>query len=245
MQKLLAVALATAFAATSAQAAPHAHPHPHKSKGAASILVTQQPHGSVPVLYDQLSTAVQYSGLLATEDSSSDDYDSEGADDFVVTDAAGWTITGFTFNGEAYDGESDLDEWSTTSNVFIYPDASGAPAVAPTCTALGVDSSSFNTGNDNFSVTLPTPCVLPAGTYWVSLQGINAFSDTGSDYFWTGATGGGATALYRNPGDGHGTTCTTFTSVDTCSGGDALSGFAFQVLGTVTTPVSLQNFSVD
>ena len=59
-----------------------------------------QAHLSVgTVLYDQ--TGVAENGAPAQNfQSAYDPYDSVGADDFVVTDAEGWTVSGFNFQVE-------------------------------------------------------------------------------------------------------------------------------------------------
>ncbi|HKE49151.1 MAG TPA: hypothetical protein VKB52_13895, partial [Rhodanobacteraceae bacterium] len=71
------------------------------------------------VLYDQTGTVVNGAPSQNFE-STFDAYDSQGADDFVVTDAAGWTVSSFNFVISA-----TSDPSSATYDIIVYDDAGG------------------------------------------------------------------------------------------------------------------------
>ncbi|MET0232988.1 MAG: hypothetical protein ABW186_18810, partial [Rhodanobacteraceae bacterium] len=184
------------------------------------------------VLYDQSGSGVNGAPSQNFE-SSFDQYDAQAADDFVVTDAAGWTVSGFNFQITA-----TSDPSSATYDIFVLPDAGGLPGSTPACSypaAAGV----LGGGNTTLSVTLPTPCVLSTGTYWIEMV-VNLDFGAGGQVFWSDFGGGsGANAKWQNPGQGFGSGCATWSDMATCvsSSGSAVGGgetaLLFQVLGTV------------
>lgn len=189
------------------------------------------PAGST-VLYDQSGTADV--GAQVLHDSNSSSYDSEGADDFVVTDAAGWTVSQFNFQTSI---NSSSPPASPVFDIAVYPDDGGAPGATATCTYPGATGTVDGTWT-NVEVALPTPCVLPQGTYWVSYTPNFHFPPQS---FWStlsGATIGGE-ANWRNPGGAYGTPCSEWGPITSCTGfqtspiGAGDTNFAFQVIGAV------------
>ncbi|MBO9662684.1 hypothetical protein [Dokdonella sp.] len=190
-----------------------------------------QPNGST-VLYSQ--TAGTYtSGPVSSNSLSTDDFDSFGADDFTVTDAAGWTVSGFNFpvtfaNGEPDDG--------TTYDVDVYADASGKPddGTAPLCSANGV-AGTLDASSTALSIALPATCSLPPGHYWVTLQGNVDFGISNNQMYWSAfspATLPGSIAQWKNPGGGYEIGCTSWTALDSC-GDFTDTSFGFEVVGAV------------
>ena len=240
---LIAAAVTAVFGSTAVDAATHNPSLRHVfAQRAGSPFHGIVPSGVGVVLYDQFVNATTNAVFVDDSTSSSDSYDSEGADDFIVP-AGGWTVQQFNFQGFASNG-AVVNAWSTTSNVFVYPDNAGTPATAPECTYNGV-ADTYNSTTTVISVNLPTPCVLAAGKHWVGLQAVANFTVDGLSYFWAGSSPvANSGAVWRNPGNATGFGCTTFTAVGNCSAG-ADPDFAFQVLGNITTPVRLQEFSVD
>ena len=228
----IAAALSTqAFVSTtSADAAVRVKPQ--KASGPSH----SQPHFKYPnrnsptgstVLYDQSGTAEN--GFPSQNfESSFDAYDAQGADDFVVTDAAGWTVS--AVNAQvSYTG----DPSSATYDVNIFPDAGGLPGATATCAnpgLAGVVDGSFT----SVSIALTTPCVLPQGTYWVSVVENADFAVAGQ-MFWSlqSAGGFGANAAWQNPGGGFGLGCNTWTDNTTCGAGSGLPTALFQIVGAV------------
>lgn len=187
------------------------------------------PRGGSIVLYDQAGTGTNGAPVQNFE-AAFDTYDSEVADDFVVP-AGGWTVDGLNFLTTAGDSSS------ATFDVAIYPDAAGLPAGAPTCTYAGLTAVS-GTGplGGTVELVLPSTCVLPEGTYWFAATA-NLDFGTGGQIFWSNFAEPaiGNPGVFRNPGDGFGSGCTTFTPTPTCLVGGGQPNFIFQVIGVTGT----------
>jgi hypothetical protein len=194
--------------------------------------------GTGTVLYDQTANYDGY-GVGATQFGSASSsasllsLSSAAADDFVVG-AGGWTVTGFNFLTFNYYGTL-VDN---IADVYVYPDASGVPAVAPVCSSVGSTNNPTDNGDGTTlaGITLNAPCALAAGTYWVSV----AFQNTGGlfgnwPYSWGLVTGtNNSEGVYRQP-DGGGV-CTDWGAISTCFDVSAIdpppTGYSYQVLGT-------------
>lgn len=189
-----------------------------------------QPNGST-VLYSQ--TTGTYDGSAVTSNSiSTDDYDSFAADDFTVTDAAGWSVSAFNFNVSFRQFSADP---GTTYNVHVYSDASGVPNDTAAALCGGDElTGTLSSGDTALSVALPAACSLPAGHYWVVLQANINFATAGNQMYWSAfspATVPGTAAQWKNPGDGFGSGCTSWSPSTSCD----LTGntFGFEVVGAV------------
>jgi len=237
---LIAASIAAVFSSTAVDAATHNPRLKHSfAQRAGNPVHAITPSGSAVVLYDQFVNATTNGSVVNDSTSSSDSYDSEGADDFVVP-AGGWTVQQFNFLGFASGGTA---AWPATSNVFVYPDNAGAPAAAPECSYPGV-ADTYTAATNLITVSLPTGCVLAAGKHWVGLQAVANYPVEGLLYYWAGsAPVANSGAVWENPGDAYSTGCTSFAALTGCITG-ADPDLAFQVLGVVT-PVRLQDFSVD
>ncbi|MET0231243.1 MAG: hypothetical protein ABW186_09965 [Rhodanobacteraceae bacterium] len=185
------------------------------------------------VLYDQ-SGAAEDGAPAQDLQSSYDGYDAEGADDFVVTDAAGWTVSAFNFQVGFFTTSGTMPPPAgATYEIGIYEDASGSPGAAA-CAYSGL-SGSLDPTNTNLSVSLSSPCALAQGTYWVSLQAVFDFPPQA---FWLNAPGSaiGNEAVWREAG-AFGTTCASWTPISTCAVGSSNPNFLFQVVGSIgSTP---------
>lgn len=179
------------------------------------------------VLYDQMAGFSGY-GLRVGEFSSSyDSYDSVGADDFVISDETGWTIQGFNFTAFGTQG-SPLPP---TAIVNVYRSNVNVPNVTPLCTASDLPTT-YDAASLTLGVSLPEPCVLPAGHYWVSLAfGIDPAGGTGN---WGQSTIlNNAPAVWRAPHESE-TDCHDWSTFSACGFDEhGEQDFAFQVLGTV------------
>src|ERR1051325_10784549 len=117
------------------------------------------------VLYTQYDNA---GGVSVT---SQDIYDfgvvSELADDFTVPSGATWTVDTVDAAGVYYNGSGPADSF----NVRFYSNDSGHPGTV-VASAL---ASAYSFASNDFTITLSTPAVLPAGDYWVSVQAEMAF----------------------------------------------------------------------
>lgn len=184
------------------------------------------------VLYDQSGIA---DGVAPAQDyqSTYDAYDSEGADDFVVSDPAGWTVSAFNF--QVMFSAPPANE---TYDVSIYEDASGSPGV-PSCEYFGL-LGTLDASETALSVALSTPCELAPGHYWVALSANLEFPPR---MFWMAGQGAAIDniANWREPGDGDGTGCTNWTEMSLCTTpgnttvGSGDFNLLFQVIGAVGT----------
>ena len=201
-----------------------------------------QPHFKYPnhahpasgaILYDQ--SGVAENGVPAQDfQSTYDAYDSVGADDFVVTDAAGWTVSAFNFQ-VAFDQSSvpTPPPAIIVYGVDVYADAGGVPGAA-SCSYPGV-AGTLDASNTSLSISLPAPCPLAQGTYWVSLKPVFDFPPQS---FWSNESGApiGHEGVWQEAG-GFGTACTSWSAVSTCSGvGGGNPNYLFQVIGSVGSP---------
>ena len=228
---LLSAAVIMALAGTSADAAqqkPTTSTGPHTANARVHY---KAPAGST-VLYDQ--TAIASNGLVTQNfASASAQYDAAAADDFVVTDASGWTVNQVNVTGLYFNGSGPADSF----DVNIYPDNGGVPAAAPICSDSGLTytGGSINPTYGPYTIPLSSSCTLPQGTYWVSVAANMAFT-AGGEFGWGGYAGTpvpGANAQWQNPGGGLGTTCATWGDLATCLG-VASNSLVFQMLGHVT-----------
>ena len=184
------------------------------------------PHGSGNILYDQ-TAAYDGSGapVVQFSDASLRSFDAAGADDFVVG-GAGWTISGFNFLAF----NAALGTVGNLADVYVYADSGGLPSATPVCTSLGSTNtpSAYDNATTLAAITLNQPCVLDAGTYWVSLAFEHAGGLDGNvPYYWGLSTdaGNGAAGLWRQP---NGTTCTEWSPLASCFDGETEHDYAFQ-----------------
>ena len=151
-------------------------------------------HGSV-TLYDQNAHDTS-SGLISQNYTAqdSDQFDSQGADDFKVPAGHTWKITevDVTGNGSA-----------ASENVFFYKTKHGLPGkLVAACNSLGGKGN----GSGSFAIKLPKSCPvkLKEGHYWVSVQA-NQLTDGGFfEWHWEeNAMPKGTLAAWRNYGVGN------------------------------------------
>ena len=125
----------------------------------------------------------------------------------------------------------------------FFADAGGLPG-ATSCSypglVAGVDF--VDDGAGNLDVSLPAPCILPAGDYWLSVQAAMD-STVGGQWLWgERSVQTGAAFAWENPLDGFTTGCTSWTSGGAC--GAAAPDLLFALIG-VQVPVELQSIAVD
>ena len=232
----IAAALSTQAFVTTTSADAAVKAKPQKASGP----ISSQPHFKYPnrvsptgaVLYDQSGSAINGAPSQNFE-SSFDAYDNASADDFVVTDAAGWDVS--AFNLQITIG----DPSTATYDVNVYPDAGGLPGATATCTYSAL-AGTVDGSNTSLSVALSSPCHLNQGTYWVSVIA-NLDFGVGGQMFWSDDDPGNAAfnspAVFQNPGDGFGTGCTSWAPLASCGGSSPVGGgsnnFLFQVVGAV------------
>ena len=161
-----------------------------------------------------------------------DAFDSEGADDFVVPPDVSWQINSVTASGVYFNGSGP----AVAVNLTIFDDNAGVPGDAACTYPLQTPTDSAGT----FVFTLSPPCILSSGTYWIDVQARMDFA-AGGEWAWeTRSVQSNAVALWRNPGDGFTTGCTTFSPMAACNGITA-PDFMFSLSGivVVVTPQAL------
>ncbi len=227
----IAVSITAALAAQAALTADAANSnHRQAFTNKHSTAHFRQPLGS-SVLYDQ-TTSSYGAGIVSqnftSSTSLSDTYNAAVADDFVVTDASGWTVNQVNAAGIYFNGSGPADSF----DVNIYPDNGGFPAAAPTCSYSGLGYTEAPAGA--FSIPLSSGCSLAQGTYWVAVAA-NMSYFAGGEFGWETFTPGaapGSVAEFENPLDGLATGCTTWTNIQTCIPA-AGTATGLQIIGAV------------
>lgn len=206
---------------------------------AAAMQIAAGSTGSLPsagtrqvLLYDQTDNASSNGAPDQDFEAAFDLYDSEGADDFVVTDPSGWTVEEINTVG------TTGTPGSATTNVTFYTNAAGGGnpdlpgSAVPGCSYTGIVPTD-NSGS--FNIVLPTPCYLTQGTYWVAIQTRQDFNTNGQHFWSNRSVQSNSESVWRNPNDGFARGCINFApQASVCNvGGGASPDFLFQVLGQV------------
>ena len=178
--------------------------------------------------------ASSVSGIVSQNFSDSA-FDATAADDFVVTDASGWTISEVDLTAVYYNGSGPADSFDIT----FYNDADGAPGSV----ACSAPASSYSAAGTSFAIPLSSPCSLAAGTYWVGAMANIDFNFAEGQFVWVSYTGaGGSVSQWENPGGGWGTPCTTWGSFPTCFS-IAADSMSFAIVGYLTSALSDRVFA--
>ena len=180
-------------------------------------------NGVQQVLYDQYGTP-------ATDDTSQDfetafdAYDNTAADDFVVPSGQTWTINEVDAGGDV----SIARPASPLFNVYIYQNNGGQPG---TQVYSALSQTTGGSGSD-YNVTLSSPAVLSAGSYWVSVQARWDFNTDGQWYWQNQAAQAGNATQWQNPGDGFGSGCTSWADMQTCLGQSGNPDQVYRLIGS-------------
>jgi hypothetical protein len=188
------------------------------------------------LVYTSLSAQVQFygpsnpsSGGTTAQDfeTAYDVYDAQGADDFIVPTGETWYIDSLLIPG-SYSATA-----ATTSGVkfFIYDDNNGLPG-----TQIYGDTISTNldgNGDGDLKVVFETPLVLSSGHYWLVANARKDYANGGGQWYWQrDISNTGYPGLWRNPGNGFSTGCTSWTVMYECTVlGLVDSGYAFSLYG--------------
>lgn len=129
-------------------------------------------------------------------------YNTEGADDFIVTDAQGWDVSAIHTAGSQSVPTADPHSVSHS----FYADAGGVPGAAIEGCEFPNNFSHF-THVDGDIVADVSGCYLAAGAVWVSQQVRQDFIPDGQHYWATRSVANGNEAVWRNPGNAYGTGC--------------------------------------
>ena len=188
---------------------PWANPVVRHSPGK-QVLYNQNSDSSFAYVNSQNYT----SGVTADND--------QAADDFVVPSGKTWKVTEVDVTC-CCSGTSSI-----TENVTFYKDHNGAPGKL---VRNGSFTNLSGTGNPSFAISLGTGVKLKAGHYWVSVV-VNCNSGDGCGWGWgVRTTIANDPALWQNPGNGRGTGCTTWTTLEACFGNAYAGDFMFELQG--------------
>ena len=194
------------------------------------------PSGAPVLLYDQ-TAGTTTSGMNSQNYGDFPTFANERGVDFVVP-AGGWTID-FLFVDGFYTGTGS----APTLDVRFYNDDGGTVPLSlpidpsiPACSYPALSAGADYVDNaGQFDISLPTPCSLAAGKYWVSVVPNRDFNPGGLQWFWFGITTiVGSENAWRNPGDGFGSGCTSWSPGVTACGG-TVPDMAFQLWGPGTS----------
>ncbi len=172
----------------------------------------------LPILWDQTGSLF---GARVSGDHVGEEFDSQGADDFVVPAGQVWSVTSVFAPGS--NGSTHPEPFVVPGvHVFIYEDGGTEPGDLIT-SYLSVPP---KTSPDDLTIPLSPTLVLGAGTYWISVQA--DFNSLGISDAWLWAvrqTPTGATGVWR-AGPGFGTGNEDWTP---------LTDFEFDLRGSSTT----------
>jgi len=160
-------------------------------------------------------------------ESAFDALDDQAADDFVLTSpppGINIFITGVRVMGEYSDGGGPASSF----NVYLY---SNGPGNLPGTLIAAFLNLPYTATPPDFTITLPDPFFIEAGTYWISVQAGQDFNPNGQ-WFWHNRTIQSSDgAAWENPGDGYGTGCITWNRKNACMLDQVSPDQVFQILG--------------
>ena len=160
-----------------------------------ALRIPPMPKAPQVVLYDQYNNAGTNATLSATF-TDFPTFSSDLADDFVVPAGQTWNVQSIDADGVYFNGPGPANSW----NVFIYADNAGFPGMQ----VFSATNQPVTVVGTTYTVTLPVPAVLTAGTYWVEIQANMTFSPNG-EWGWTDRTvTSNNAAAFQNPGGGLG-----------------------------------------
>src|SRR6266550_4402493 len=170
---------------------------------------------SFRILWDQRIPGSLYPATESQNfnDQQLDNYDSAGANDFVVPGDQTWIIHGVIVPGV----DDRPQDPTATENVRFYADNGQGFPGALVKAYNGVQATDIQDGLKFLHVD--TGLVLPAGTYWLSVQANGGGPDFYSSWFWSrGNAPIGLEAVWKNPGDGWLSGCTDWGRIGACTG---------------------------
>lgn len=163
------------------------------------------PAAQAATLHDQMTP---YTGAaVGSQDFSNDAFDHEAADDFTVPAGATWSVDGIDVVG--------FGRASSDFTVRFYSNNASLPG-SLLATRMATATGTTVQGRGDLDYALRFAAVdLSTGTYWVSVQAAVVTGNPG--WFWSAnETSNGNPAVWRQPGDGFATGCTSFATSNDC-----------------------------
>jgi hypothetical protein len=186
--------------------------------------------GGPDVLWDQTSFNAGIGITFQAFEAAFTDYDSQAADDFIVS-WVDWSIDQVNIDVRFLPAGGTPDAVS----VDFYADDGGFPAAAPIagCSYFELTSYVFTNAGFRIEVSLPTPCVLSPGTYWVAIQARMDFLTDGQVFWDVSTVQTNSGAVWRNPGLAFAPpACPDWDRVTDCLESPTTPDMVFQLLGT-------------
>ena len=145
-------------------------------------------------------------------------YNSQGADDFIIPAGQTWCIKEVIVLGN-YDYQPlkyPVAGPAEALNVSFFRDDSGLPGdVIQTFRISGDDFATKRFGS--ISIKLPAPGIfLQTSKYWMSVQASINFTLAGEWSWTTGKSSNNSPAVWRNPGGGFSSTCPDWAQISDC-----------------------------
>ncbi len=201
--------------------------------GAHIMLAPAPPSAPQTVLYDQYDNA----GTDVTVSATFTDFPTSGADladDFVVPTGQTWNVQSIDADGAYFFGVGPAIDW----NVFFYADNAGFPGAQ----VYSTTHQPVQQNGSTFTVNLPSPAVLSAGTYWVEIQANMTFGTQG-EWGWSNRTVTSYNAAaWQNPGGGLGV-CRSWSRRGATCGTDPSEPDQMYRLNGTTNRAQLGNIS--
>src|SRR6266487_5720509 len=170
------------------------------------VQVPPSPAAPQVVLYDQYDNASSVASLSSTF-TDFPTFSSDLADDFVVPGGQTWNVQSIDADGVYFNGPGP----AASFNVFFYANSGSLPGAQ----VFSATNQPFTQSGSTFTVNLPSPAILTAGTYWVEIQANMTFNPNG-EWGWTDRTvQSNNPAAWQNPGGGFGM-CPTWTVKTVC-----------------------------
>lgn len=186
--------------------------------------------GASFVLHDQFDAASGNGTPDQNFETALDAFDASAADDFLVPADVVWVVREIhTIGTTGLSGGAQVSVSIRANAVGTgNPDLPGAPL--PGCTHDRLAPTTDTAGS--FVISLPTPCLVPSGRFWVEVQ-THQSAGTHGQHFWSNrSVRSGSEAAWRNPANGFGTGCTEFRPQTQCDvGGGASPDLLFRIVG--------------
>jgi hypothetical protein len=196
-------------------------------------LTPPSPSAPQTVLYDQYNNI----GVNVTVSATFTDFPTAAtdlADDFVVPTGQTWNVQSIDADGAYFFGAGPAIDW----NVYFYANNAGFPGAQ----VYSTTHQPVHQNGSTFTVNLPTPAVLSAGTYWVEIQAHMTYGTQG-EWGWSNRTVTSYNAAaWQNPGHGLGVCPTWSRRGATCGTDPSAPDQVYRLNGT-TTRAQLGNIS--
>lgn len=188
-------------------------------------------HSGAPIiLHDQFDGASGNGTPDQDFEADLDAFDASAADDFLVPADVVWVVREIHTIGTTGLSGGALVSVSLRANAIGTgnPDLPGAPLSG--CTHDRLVPTADTAGS--FVISLPTPCLVPSGRFWLEVQ-THQSAGTHGQHFWSNrSVRSGSEAVWRNPANGFGTGCTEFRPQTQCGvGGGASPDLLFRIVG--------------